>query len=429
MPRIRPGLRIAGAIVTVSMAVAGGARLTRYAEPIEARQARQAISAGRYDDADQALDRWLMAVPDAIEAHLLKGRAAVATNRLTEAAEELRRAQSLDRTSEDLALLRALLLSKMGRHGEAEPILSRAFAGDRAPDRQVDEALAKVYLETFNLARASVVLDRWARDFPDDPKPPLWLAEVHSRSGAGAKSVMEDYREALRRDPSLDRARLGLAEELRKAYRNAEAAIEYEAYLGSRPDDAAAHLGLGQNLMEQGDEAAAIRHLKTSITLDPRNPEPHKVIAEASVRRGDWSTALGLLDLALALDPADLTTRFRRGLALKRLGRDDEAEAEQAVARHLRDDLDRLGRAMARLIKSPHDRESQLIIARWMFNHAREQEGARWAGQILKERPNDPEASGLLADFHQRRGEMGLANFYRLQAPSGFPSSPSGNAK
>ena len=62
-------------------------------------------------------------------------------------------------------------------------------------------------------------------------------------------------------DPSLARARLGLAEELRKAHRTAEAAAEYDAYLALEPGDAAAHLGAGQNLMELGDEAAAARHL------------------------------------------------------------------------------------------------------------------------------------------------------------------------
>ena len=51
-----------------------------------------------------------------------------------------------------------------------------------------------------------------------------------------------------------------------------------------------------------------------------------------------------------------------------------------------------------------------------MFDHAHDQEGARWAEKILAERPDDPEASRLLADYHERRGEKGLANFYRLHA-------------
>jgi hypothetical protein len=51
-----------------------------------------------------------------------------------------------------------------------------------------------------------------------------------------------------------------------------------------------------------------------------------------------------------------------------------------------------------------------------MFDHAQDDEGARWAGRILGERPGDPDASRLLADYYDRRGEAGLANFHRLQA-------------
>ena len=111
--------------------------------------------------------------------------------------------------------------------------------------------------------------------------------------------------------------------------------------------------------------------------------------------------------------------RNSRGLALARLGRLDEARAEQAAAARLRSELDRLNASRERLIGSPHDWESQLQVARWMFDHGHDQEAARWAQKILAEHPNDPEASRLLAAYHQRRGETGLANFYRVHASTG----------
>ena len=111
--------------------------------------------------------------------------------------------------------------------------------------------------------------------------------------------------------------------------------------------------------------------------------------------------------------------RHSRGLRLLRLGRIDEARAEQAAAAHLRKDLHRLNATRARLIDSPHDSNSQLQVARWLFDHAHDEEGARWALKVLAERPDDPEASRLLAGYHQRRGETGLANFYRVHASAG----------
>ena len=343
--------------------------------------------------------------------------------RIEEAADELKRAQALGRAPDELALLRAMIASKIGRHAEAEPALKRAFDQVRTPDRQVDEALAKTYLETFNLEGAAEVLDRWASEFPDDPKPHLWRAEIHSRTGGDAGACRERLSRGTGRDPSLARARLGLAEELRKAHRTAEAAAEYDAYLAREPGDAAAHLGAGQNLMELGDEAAAARHLHRAIELDDKNAGAYKELADAAARHGEWASALALLDRAIALDPCDVALRNRRGIALLRLGRGDQARAEQAATSRLRVDLDRLGEARRRLVASPHDRKTQLEIARWMFEHAQDQEGARWAQKILDEWPDDPGASRLLASYHERRGEIALANFYRLHAEADSEAS------
>src|SRR5262249_36172001 len=156
----------------------------------------------------------------------------------------------------------------------------------------LDEALAGIYLKTFDLARAAAVLDRWAREAPQDPTPCLWRAEVHSRVESAPDAVLNDYRAALRRDPGHPKARLGLAEELRKAHRNAAAAAEFGRYLALRPDDPAGHLGAGQNLLEMGDDAAAIRHLERALALDPQNPMALKQAAEAALLRDDFAGAL-----------------------------------------------------------------------------------------------------------------------------------------
>jgi tetratricopeptide (TPR) repeat protein len=302
--------------------------------------------------------------------------------------------------------------------------LRQAFEEARGPDPQLSTALARVYLKTFDLVRAAVVLDRWARETPHDPKPHLWRAEVDSRTEGAPDAVLNDYREALKRDPRLARARLGLADELRKAHCNAEAAAEYDAYLALKPDDPAAHLGAGQNWLEMGDEAAATRHLERALTLDSQNASVLKQFAEVDLSRGDFVAALTHLDRAIALDPHDLAVRHRRRLTLAWLERTDDAKAEEAALKRLRADLDRLNEARARLAISPHDRGAQTEIARWMIEHGQEREGVRWAEHVLRGQPGDPDASRLLADFHRRRGNTGLANFYGLHASSGSTSSP-----
>jgi hypothetical protein len=56
-----------------------------------------------------------------------------------------------------------------------------------------------------------------------------------------------------------------------------------------------------------------------------------------------------------------------------------------------------------------------------MVAHGRDDEGLRWARMILADAPDHPATNRLLADYHERRGEAGRANFYRLQAASASP--------
>lgn len=104
-PRVWPAAILAMAVLLAVVAWAVALRR----DPPEAREARVAIRAGRYDEAEAAVARWLKAEPRTAEAHLLSGRVATGTNRLSKAVEELKRAHALGARYQDLVLLRALI--------------------------------------------------------------------------------------------------------------------------------------------------------------------------------------------------------------------------------------------------------------------------------------------------------------------------------
>jgi predicted Zn-dependent protease len=388
------------------------------------RQARHAFAAAHYDEARAALQRWLRASPNSAEAHFLMARVDVSLGLVPDAVVHLRQAKELGYPPSELSLVQAIVNALAGRHPEAEPVLRAAFEEARGPDPQLDEALAQVYLETYNLPRAAAVIERWIRDVPDDPKPYLWRTELDSRVERGAGLLIKDYREALKRDPKLVKAHFGLAEALREEHRNAEAAAEYAAYLALKPDDPAGHLGAGRCALGLGDEATAIRHFDRVLALDPGNAAAHKERAEIDLRAGAEDSALRHLDRAVALDPYDPAIRYSRGLVLSRLGRLDDAKAERAEVNRLRADLDVLTKIQQQLVLSPHDRRLQIQIAQWMFAHGHAKEGLNWAEGILRSHPGDPETSGLLASYYQRQGDAGLANYYRAMAENQAESSP-----
>ncbi|WZP00349.1 tetratricopeptide repeat protein [Isosphaeraceae bacterium EP7] len=381
-----------------------------------ARAARRAVADSQFDEADATLGRWLLMRPRSAEAYYLKARVALARKKPQEAVAGLAAARALGYPAAPLDRLDAIIRANAGRHAEAEPVLRRVLEESKAPDPEAAEALARVYLETYRFQDAAVVIDRWMRDAPDDAKPYLWRTEVNSRLKKDSIAQIRDYRAALDRDPTLDRARLGLAGELRLAGRHAEAASVYDSYIDRNPDEPAGHLGAGLVALDRGDDASAILHLDRTLELAPVNSAALSARAAIAVRRREDTAALDLLDRAVRITPHDVEIRHRRGLCLARLGRRDEARAEQVVAARLREDAQRLGKLQLALVTNPGDLGLQGEIAHWMIEHGHEEEGIRWARKILDERPNDLEANRMMVEYHERGGSPGLANYYRLQA-------------
>lgn len=401
----------------VVLALGAAALVARRREPRAAAEARRAFSAGHYAEAGRALAEWRRTNPNSPELCYLEARTAFALNAPKHEVEEaFRRAKELGCPGARLALLRALGEAKVRQYAKAEPVLRQAFLAQREPDPQIDQELARLYIETFNIRNAGPVLERWARDAPDDPRPYLWRVEIHRRDGSTAGVIIEDYRKVLERDPDSAPARLGLADELRKQHRAEEARAEYEAYLKLKPDDPAGYLGAGRNARELGQSDEAARHFDKVLTLDPRNADAFRERADVALRQGDDTAALKYLDHAVALDPFEVEARHTRGLVLARLGRREDAEREQAASKRLREELGQLDALKLHLIDRPNDPDIEVEIARWMIDHGHDAEGARWAEKVVRNHPAHPQANRLLADYHDRLGNAGRANFYRLNA-------------
>ena len=387
------------------------------------RAAQRALATGRYEVAERPLDQWLRARPGDPEAHYHKARFAIARGNLPALEQSLRRAEALGLPASRLGYLRALFAAQLGGHQEVEPVLRAAFERSAGPDAQLDEALARLYLESYNIPQAHLVIERWLHDAPQDPKPFLWRAEIDSRVEGRSSSLLSDYREALKRDPNLAKARLGLADQLRQAHKNSEAASEYRAYLALKPSDAEGYLGAGRNALELGDDESAQHYFARVLELDPKNALVHRQCAEIDLRRGAVESALRRLDEAVRLDPYDATSRYTRALALRRLGRVEEARIEQAAEKRLKESYMRLTEMQDYLVRHPEDRDTQCAIASWMFEHAHDAEAIRWCQKILKEDPGHARANRLLAEYYERQGKHGTANYYRLNATTQVEAS------
>src|SRR5262249_31352014 len=146
-----------------------------------------------------------------------------------------------------------------------------------------------------------------------------------------------------------------------------------------------------------------------------------KELALIDQRRGNYTQALERLNTAVAVDAFDTELLYNRGRVHAALGQEAAAKVDQDRLNQLKADQARLLQVRELLVDAPKNNELRYEVAAWMFAHGREEEGLRWARMILADAPNHASTNRLLADYHQRQGKLGLANYYRLQAVSESP--------
>jgi tetratricopeptide (TPR) repeat protein len=384
-----------------------------------ARAARDLIAAGQFPAASAPLEHWLKARPKSPEARFLSARAAIGLERFEQGFRELQAAYQLGYAATAIERQRAIVLSRLGKHAEAEPVLRRIFlapADDGSRDAEVDEALARSYIETFQLRAAEEVIKRWMQDAPSDAKAYFWKSEVEQhKAHADAELMVANYEHALQLDPELDKARLALAELYLKAHRIEDAAREYSIYLSRHPDHFAACLGLGQIAAERGNDEEAIGYFDRASKLAPRDFRPLFERGKMEIARGRTEAALAFFDKAVEMNADEPEVHYQRSLILTRLGRTSDAKKDNEETARLRKQKDELSKLLDRLLITPNDERLQYDAARWLFDHGHPEEGLRWAEKNLRDHPRHIETIRLLADYYEKQGNEGLANFYRVQ--------------
>jgi tetratricopeptide (TPR) repeat protein len=403
---------IALGLAAVSVYLAVG----QYAAWRAAQQVRAAIDARRFEAVAAPLERWLELSPRSAEAHYYLARLKVATDQPQEAVTAIERARRLGYDRAPLECLLAVVQSRAGRYTEAEPVLKQAFQEGMEPRVEVAQELARVFLSTYQIARAAIPLERWRELAPEDGRPYLWRNEIELRKQAEPSVLIQNYIEALKRDPNLDQARLGLAERLRKEHRIDEARQEYATYLARHPQDVEALDGAGIAALEAEDLAAAVASFEAALAIDPRDTTALRELAQINLRRAQFGRAVELLRRVVAIDRFDPDIHYTYARALKFSGDHKAAEAENALSMRLRKEHDDLEVLRSNLLKHPDNVDFRFQIARWFLDHGRDGEGLDWTKEILRQTPNHAPTHRLLAEYHARKGNTGLANYHRTMA-------------
>ena len=202
----------------------------------------------------------------------------------------------------------------------------------------------------------------------------------------------------------------------------AGALAEYEQVQLSLADTAAAHLNLGVIHNAAGDTGRALEDYRTALEREPgftpasinlanllnglgRNPEAERVLTDAIRRNGaegELYYSLGLLqgemnrmaaatanlEIAAELLPGRPRVRYNYGLALQRLGRRAEAEAQFLESYRV----------------GPDDPSVVQALAIFYAQDARWDEALEWAERLVEMVPDEPGARLFLDEIRRNSG-------------------------
>lgn len=377
----------------------------------------RSIEAGRLDEAEAGVGRLRRSRPRSAEAAYLAARLAWARKRPDDVLRLLLEARDLGYPDPPMDRLVGLVYAGSGRPEKAEDHLVSSWKGHPGPDPEVADALCRIYFESFRFAPALAVIDRWTRQNPDDLRPLLWRAEVHSRTDPGPEARLRDHDAILARDPGHLLSRLGRADALRQIGRLDDAMADYRVYLKASPDDVEGLVGAAKAAEGLDEEDEALDFYERILDVQPGNTGGQIGKAAILLKRKDPRAALELLDKAIAADPHDPEPHYRRGQALERLGRRDEAEAAFAERRRLQKEQEQIEKIRKGLVRDPGNGQLMAEAAAWLLGHGYDEQGLEWAKKTLAARPDHAPTLKLLADHYQKAGNAALANFYRSQLP------------
>jgi tetratricopeptide (TPR) repeat protein len=174
------------------------------------------------------------------------------------------------------------------------------------------------------------------------------------------------------------------------------------------PANAAARQRLGEALLQAGRTREAIIEYRAVIALAKKNPEGFQGLGECLLRLDDFAGALEALEKARDIDEDYGPIQYSLGMALRALGRTEEAKAalarglqwEFSQRRYLADELsDELSRYTVNFVGSMENGVE-------LLNTGRAEEALSIFGALHRSRPRDATVMVNLAATHIKLGQL-----------------------
>ncbi len=233
--------------------------------------------------------------------------------------------------------LLAVVLSATERFGEAEDAIERALRVDRTSDATFYN-YGTILKHNGKLQQAIDAFDAALTLNPANYKALSNRGTVFAELGEHERAIA-DYDKALALQNGYVDAYYNKANALLALKRYKDAYRNFEKALLLNPRHAESFGNLVILFSEQGEYEKAIAFGRRAIALKPDFVDAYLNLAAAEAARSQFAAALRWLDMLASVAPQDPRGLAARALALKQLGRLEEAReaAERAAAIHPRD--------------------------------------------------------------------------------------------
>jgi tetratricopeptide (TPR) repeat protein len=386
-------------------------------------QAETAVKRREFDRALANLELCLEVWPRSAETHFLAARAARRAGAYDQAEHHLAVCKRLGWVPEEVALERALVLAQRDDPAGLEEYLLTCVHKDHPDSVIILEALAKGYIRTYQMRRASDCLDLWLQREPDNVQALAWRGEVNERLDHRTDAV-NDYRRALELDPQRDEVRLHLAEALYLLQQPEEAVAHYEQLSRHQPGNPDALLGLARCRHEQGRTDEARQLLDRVLTARPHDAGALTERGKMALESGQLPDAETWLRQAVEADSSEREVVYSYWQCLEREGKHEEARPWHERLQRVEADAKRMVAVMHALSAAPRDPELRCEAGQLLLRNGHEDEGLRWLISALEMQPGHRRSHEVLADYFERKGQPEQAAYHRRFAALGPPPHP-----
>jgi tetratricopeptide (TPR) repeat protein len=385
------------------------------------------MRAGRGEEARRKLDFCLWVWPRSSAVHLLAARSARLRGDFADAEAHLNLCKKIEGGATKAIQVEFLLMRvQRGEEDEVAQELMLA-AQDGYPEAAlIYETLARAYMQYLRFGPAFSCLTLWIEVAPDDPEPLRWRAWVLERLNS-ITEAMNDYKRALKLDPTLVPVRLRLAELFLETSNPPEAFPLLDGLRKQFPDRADVMARMGQCKFLQGQAEEARQLLEAAVEQLPRDSAVLNTLAKLNLQEKQPAEAEKWLRRALKVDPTDTEAEFTLVATLQ--GQERWEEAKAALKQYQKDaaTLRRVSKVLQQEAEKPSTDPDSLCEIGTMFLRTNERVGLYWLQKALERDPGHQAAHKALAEYFESKGDTESAATHRhqLKPEGGAASGPS----